>query len=322
MPEGHIRLPRGRVVEQLSPGFAHCVMVASNKNTRNTDSKSLSLYAIGDNSRGQLGLNDKNGNRNRQKWTEVQSGLVDDNIVFASANDYYSLVLSQSGKISYFGEYPGKEAVKKPSWVRRNRVLVIAGSILLVFMIAAAIIIPILIGKFLPPSVSQLSEKEWVTKTYGVAPSMTVSSPLELTKLADAEVPEEVKRLIISSSSYSYSNWRANIKINISTNSYDPSVQTSIDAAANSLKGSLEQEEGVTNVTSSINDYSLLSVEGRKVTGTLNQRGINLSYTAIYLTDENRLWSILLSHEIGDTVGEAIIERMINSIKIDLADVE
>ena len=64
MPEGHINLARGRVVEHLFPGHAHCLMIARNTNARNTDSKPLSLYSIGDNSFGQLGLND---NRSSQR---------------------------------------------------------------------------------------------------------------------------------------------------------------------------------------------------------------------------------------------------------------
>ncbi len=215
-----------------------------------------------------------------------------------------------------------QEVTKKPSWVRRNRVLVIVGSILLTVIIAAAIIIPILIGKYLPPTVSQLAEKEWVTKTYGAAPSITISSPVELTKQADLEVPEEIRRLIIASSNYSYSNWLAGIEIAVATNSYDPSVQTSLDGAVNGVQSSIGQEEGVTLISSNLESFSISSVEGRKISGTLNQRGDVLSYTALILVDENRLWTIMLSHEESDTQGAAIIERMINSIKIDLADVE
>lgn len=215
-----------------------------------------------------------------------------------------------------------KQEVRKQSWVRRNRVLVIIGSVFLVFMIAAAITIPILIGKYLPDTASQLAEKEWVTKTYGVAPSITISSPVELTKQADLEVPEEIRRLIIASSNYSYSNWLAGIEVAVATNSYDPSVQTSLDGAVSGAQASLAQEEGVTIISANIESYSISSVEGRKVTGTLNQRGEILSYTAILLVDENRLWTIMLSHEEGDTEGASIIERIINSIKIDLADVE
>ena len=40
--------------------------------------------------------------------------MAEDNIVFASAGDRYSLALSESGEISYFGHYPGQEPVKKP----------------------------------------------------------------------------------------------------------------------------------------------------------------------------------------------------------------
>jgi hypothetical protein len=215
-----------------------------------------------------------------------------------------------------------QEEVKKQSWFRRNRVLVIFSSIAIVVIIAAAITIPILIGKYLPATVSELAEKEWVTKTYGVAPSITISSPVELTKQPDLEVPEEIRRLIIASSNYSYSNWLAGIEVAVATNSYDPSVQTSVDGAVSGAQASLAQEEGVTIISSNIESYSISSVEGRKVTGTLNQRGEVLSYTAILLVDENRLWTIMLSHEEGDAEGAAIIERIINSIRIDLADVE
>jgi hypothetical protein len=211
---------------------------------------------------------------------------------------------------------------KKPSWLRRNRVLVIIGSILLALIIAAAIIIPILIGKYLPPTVAQLAEKEWVTKTYGAAPSITLSSPVELTKQADLEVPEEIKQLIIASSNYSYSNWLSSIEILITTNSYDPSVQTSLDGAVSAMQTSMTQEEGVTVISSKLESYSISSVEGRKISGTINQRGDMLSYTAIVLADENRMWTIMLSHEEGHAESKAIIDRIINSIKIDLADVE
>ena len=195
-------------------------------------------------------------------------------------------------------------------------------SVLLLLLTTAAIAIPALLDKFLPPSAAELSKKEWVTKTYGNIPSLTMTSPMALEKQAPIEVPEEVKRLVLSSENYSYSNGRANLEIAVATSSYVPSVQTSLDGAVSGAQNALSQEAGVTIVRSDIEDFNIFSIDGKKVTGKLNQRGVVLSYTSLFLVDENKLWTLMFSFKEGDTNCKAMVDRMINSIKIDSANVE
>jgi hypothetical protein len=210
----------------------------------------------------------------------------------------------------------------KPSWFRKNRTLVIIVSVLLLLLTTAAIAISALLDKFLPPSAAELSKKEWVTKTYGNIPSLTMTSPMALEKQAPIEVPEEVKRLVLSSENYSYSNRRANLEIAVATSSYVPSVQTSLDGAVSGAQNALSQEAGVTIVRSDIEDFNIFSIDGKKVTGKLNQRGVILSYTSLFLVDENKLWTLMFTFKEGDTNCKAMVDRMINSIKIDSANVE
>lgn len=214
------------------------------------------------------------------------------------------------------------EETKKSPWKTVDRKKIIGTIITVTLVVLAANFVPRMINKLLAPSSQELLEKEWVTKTYGVAPSITLSSPIEFTKQSDLEVPDEIKQLIIASSNYSYSNRRAKLEFAVSTNSYDPSVETSLDGAVRGAQSALEKEEGITDVTSTVESYDYKSVEGKKVSGTLKERGVSLAYTSVFLVDSNRLWTIMLSYEEGDEAGEDIVERILNSIKIDLADVE
>ena len=107
---GPINLPRGRIVCRVHAGDAHCLLVTLNKNSR-IEGKSISLYSVGKNNCGQLGIG-KKGNRSR--WTEVMSGLVDQNICgFATIGDH-SLAVTENGELCFFGQY-ADETSTKPS---------------------------------------------------------------------------------------------------------------------------------------------------------------------------------------------------------------
>ena len=108
----------------------------------------------------------------------------------------------------------------------------------------------------------------------------------------------------------------------MATSSYVPSVQTSLDGAVSGAQNALSQEAGVTIVRSDIEDFNIFSIDAKKVTGKLNQRGVILSYTSLFLVDENKLWTLMFSFKEGDTNCKAMVDRMINSIKIDSANVE
>ena len=87
------------------------------------------------------------------------------------------------------------------------------------------------------PLTLRVFSKAWVTKTYGVAPSITISTPVELTKQPDLDIPDNIKNLIISSGNYSYSN-KTSLEIALTTNSFDSSVQTSLDNAVSGANAS------------------------------------------------------------------------------------
>jgi hypothetical protein len=74
LPAGLIGMPRGRVIDQIYPGYDHLVVVARNTSTRNSKkgSEPFGVYTLGKNSEGQLGLKDGRGRRGPQ-CVEVSS---------------------------------------------------------------------------------------------------------------------------------------------------------------------------------------------------------------------------------------------------------
>ena len=189
-------------------------------------------------------------------------------------------------------------------------------------VILAVNFVPKMINHFIPLSSEGLLKKAWVTKTYGVAPSITISTPVELTKQSDLDIPDNIKNLIISSGNYSYSNKRASLEIALTTNSFDSSVQTSLDNAVSGAQRELSQDSDVTDLTSQIEVIDIDGVSGKKVTGTLKKKGTPLVYTSIFLLDKNKLGVIILTSLKDDIAAQNVVEKIVNSIKIDSAYVE
>lgn len=189
-------------------------------------------------------------------------------------------------------------------------------------VILAVNFVPKMINHLIPLSSEGLLKKAWVTKTYGVAPSITISTPVELTKQPDLDIPDNIKNLIISSGNYSYSNKRASLEIALTTNSFDSSVQTSLDNAVSGAQRELSQDLEVTDLTSQIEVIDIDGVSGKKVTGTLKKKGTPLVYTSIFLLDKNKLGVIILTSLKDDIAAQNIVEKIVNSIKIDSAYVE
>lgn len=189
-------------------------------------------------------------------------------------------------------------------------------------VILAVNFVPKMINHLIPLSSESLLKKAWVTKTYGVAPSITISTPVELTKQPDLDIPDNIKNLIISSGNYSYSNKRASLEIALTTNSFDSSVQTSLDNAVSGAQRELSQDSDVTDLTSQIEVIDIDGVSGKKVTGTLKKKGTPLVYTSIFLLDKNKLGVIILTSLKDDIAAQNIVEKIVNSIKIDSAYVE
>lgn len=189
-------------------------------------------------------------------------------------------------------------------------------------VILAVNFVPKMINHLIPLSSEGLLKKAWVTKTYGVTPSITISTPVELTKQPDLDIPDNIKNLIISSGNYGYSNKRASLEIALTTNSFDSSVQTSLDNAVSGAQRELSQDSDVTDLTSQIEVIDIDGVSGKKVTGTLKKKGTPLVYTSIFLLDKNKLGVIILTSLKDDIAAQNIVEKIVNSIKIDSAYVE
>lgn len=211
----------------------------------------------------------------------------------------------------------------KPSVLRKvDRKKTVGIIIAITTIILAVNFVPKMINHLIPLSSEGLLKKAWVTKTYGVAPSITISTPVELTKQPDLDIPDNIKNLIISSSNYGYSNRRASLEIALTTNSFDSSVQTSLDNAVSGAQRELSKDVGVTDLTSQIEVIDIDGVSGKKVTGTLKKKGTPLVYTSIFLLDKNKLGVIMLTSLKGDIAAQNIVEKIVNSIKIDSAYVE
>lgn len=211
----------------------------------------------------------------------------------------------------------------KPSVLRKvDRKKTVGIIIAITTIILAVNFVPKMINHLIPLSSEGLLKKVWVTKTYGVVPSITISTPVELTKQPDLDILDNIKNLIISSSNYGYSNRRASLEIALTTNSFDSSVQTSLDNAVSGAQRELSKDVGVTDLTSQIEVIDIDGVSGKKVTGTLKKKGTPLVYTSIFLLDKNKLGVIMLTSLKGDIAAQNIVEKIVNSIKIDSAYVE
>jgi len=174
------------------------------------------------------------------------------------------------------------------------------------------------------PTKELLESKEWVTSEYG-APGITITTPKVLERLANPELPEELKENV-KMVFFGYGSLIDQFYVAVSTAKYNPEMlgENKIDLN-NAVDGSLKawESQGVQNIISRSEQFITPNgQEGLKVYGKADFPDLvpgqmdKGEYVILVFTTENILQQIVLKWKEDDVYADQIIDRILNSVEL------
>lgn len=180
-------------------------------------------------------------------------------------------------------------------------------------------------GQFLDTTTTeQLYNKPWKTQSTAGNPIMTLETPVDLKKnKLPIEIAEDAKQFLKNVDTYSYASLVNNLQIAVSHFTYKEGLSLNLEGGIQEGIAQMQQQKGVSNIKYEVEPYSLnTSVEGAKLNGTLTENRIQKEFEALLFIHNHNAWMTIISHKINDTNGRQIVNRIKNSIKINIDDVE
>lgn len=176
------------------------------------------------------------------------------------------------------------------------------------------------IGNYIDTSsTKELYNAKWKTQSFGKN-TLTIKTPVELKVEKVPELPEEVKQLIDFIELYNYSSLVNNLQIVVSSSKYLKTVPLNLDGVTNGAINTLKNQPTITDFIYEIEEYSDFSLTGNRITGTFNERGVSKEFTLFVFVNEQSLWNVMFSNKQNDEFGKKIIDKIINSLKIEDAN--
>lgn len=161
-----------------------------------------------------------------------------------------------------------------------------------------------------------LLNKTWVTETYG-EPPVRLSTPEKLRPtFLEGEGPQNMTQFVKDARSYTYSRGSA-LSILVNTVEYRPGVNTSLQGAAEGAVYTLGQQPGVQDLSHESDDVQIDGLNGKKLEGSYQLRERRFAFTNLLLTDSSHLWQVTVIHPQEDENGNAITERIIESVEVN-----
>lgn len=161
-----------------------------------------------------------------------------------------------------------------------------------------------------------LLDKTWITETYG-EPPVRLSTPEKLRPtFLEGEGPQNMTQFVKDAKSYTYSQGSA-LSILVNTVEYQPGVSTSLQGAAEGAVYTLGQQPGVQDLSHESDDVQIDGLNGKKLEGSYQLRERRFAFTNLLLTDSSHLWQVTVIHPQGDESGDAITERIIESVEVN-----
>lgn len=171
----------------------------------------------------------------------------------------------------------------------------------------------------------ELLEGEWVKSEYG-NPGVIIETPKVLKRVdLTKSLPKNGMALIKEMQSFGYGSLIDRFYILVSTFKYK--AETQIDLAK-SMDGALQslEAQGAQNMIVKQEEFETPEgVKGLKAYGTFSQLDSNnkttakMYYEALIFSQDGGLQQLLIFHEEGDTYGNTIAERVLNTVELKQA---
>lgn len=167
----------------------------------------------------------------------------------------------------------------------------------------------------------RLYNGEWVTSDYGF-PTVIISTPEALLR---ADLPQsDSEKMQSQSSIFSYTNLKTQLAISVSTTARQ--VKDSVDLQQ-LLDSKLERTAsvyGAQNIVSNAEQFQQQGVNGIRGSGSLSAQNfisgktVNLRYDMYLFAQKNGIQEIAVMYKEGDTYGEKINQRIMESIQLNV----
>ena len=171
----------------------------------------------------------------------------------------------------------------------------------------------------------ELLEAEWVTSAYGFPP-ITITTPKVL-KRFNLPIPDEMKSQMVMTS-FIYGSLLESFSIMVNTTTYKNLGENKIDLQQTS-EGSIKamEQQGAQDIVVLRDKFTTPNgAEGLKTYGTLKvkspltQKIQDGNYILLQFVSENILQQIIITSPKGDSYGDQIVERILNSVELKPAE--
>lgn len=200
---------------------------------------------------------------------------------------------------------------------------------LIVFIIALVLVVGVLgyfgykyiKGKSIEKTASEMLEEKWYTSSYG-SPEVTIETPEKLQKQT-IEIPENLKSIIQSQTTYNYGSLTGNIYIEVTSINFVKELENfSYDTGIQAILQQISQKIGAkfTGLHEEIRVNN--GVEGRIITANyelenkITQQQNKYKFALLFFANTNNIRQILVTQLNGDDKALEVSNRIINSVSL------
>ena len=210
---------------------------------------------------------------------------------------------------------------------RNKRIAIAVGTVLFLLIATTAFFIVTKGFKFVKDNLighptKELLEGQWVKSEYG-NPGVLIETPKVLKRMDTQKVlPKETMALIKEMQLFSYGSMIDNFYITVSTSKFKNPVELDL---AKTLEGTLKiiEAQGGQNIIVKQEDFQTNEgVQGLKGYGTMSilnpvdKTSTKAYYEILLFKQDQGLQQIMILHEEGDTYGNDIATRILNSVEL------
>ncbi len=230
--------------------------------------------------------------------------------------------------------------LKKLKKERQKRTLTITGIALAVVAVAIGILIYVqgfdnVKDYVLGNPTRELSEGEWIYSEYG-NPSIKIETPKVLKRLdAKKALPKATYEVLKEMQMFSYGALTEPFYVEVATYKYkkdpnanpqDPQPEINFDTVLEGIT-KLWESKGAQNILFKQEEFNTdKGVTGTKAYGTmtiLNKEDNStqkMYYEILLFKQDGGLQQIIVSHKEGDTFGKKVLDRVINSVELNISE--
>lgn len=167
----------------------------------------------------------------------------------------------------------------------------------------------------------RLYNGEWVTSDYGF-PTVIISTPEALLR---ADLPQsDSEKMQSQSSIFSYTNLKTQLAISVSTTARQAKDSVDLQQLLDSKLERTASVYGAQNIVSNAEQFQQQGVNGIRGSGSLSAQNfisgktVNLRYDMYLFAQKNGIQEIAVMYKEGDTYGEKINQRIMESIQLNV----